>query len=237
MRKFLILFTGIIVSAFLACEKTPEPTPEPTPEFTIDKSTAEVNEVISFTNTSSNATSYLWDFGDGNTSGEDNPTHIYTTTGNFVVELRATGDGGTSSTIQSIEIIEPSFINKWIISEGTFDGEEITNLIGYFNVVDQGNYEAAFFDGINSGWVRASYNMDENKFVAITKSWLNFDGYSEYYFNDNRYWEAYMNCSQAVYDQWGSTLIGHYRLTVLIENGQLIWTSLDGLAVITYTKE
>ena len=236
MRKFLFLSSGIIVSAFLACEKTPEPSPEPTPEFTVDKSTAEVNEVISFTNTSSDATIFLWNFGDGNTSTEVNPTHIYTTSGNFVVELRATGDGGSSSTTQSIEIIEPSFINKWIISEGTFDGEEIYILIGYFNVIDQGNYEAAFFDGMNSGWVRASYSMLDNYFYSPI-DWLDLDGWSKYVLDHNYYWETVMHCSQAVFDQWGSTLIGTRAPTVLIENGQLILTCEDSRAVITYTKE
>jgi len=43
-----------------------------------------------FTNTSTNATSYLWDFGDGMTSIESNPTHTYGSQGNYVVTLSAT---------------------------------------------------------------------------------------------------------------------------------------------------
>ena len=42
---------------------------------------------VSFTNTSSNGTSYLWNFGDGNTSTSFNPSHTYTTTGTFMVTL------------------------------------------------------------------------------------------------------------------------------------------------------
>ncbi|MCC7466355.1 MAG: PKD domain-containing protein, partial [Saprospiraceae bacterium] len=44
----------------------------------------------SFTNTSTNATSYLWDFGDGMTSTEANPVHTYTTPGVYTVTLSAT---------------------------------------------------------------------------------------------------------------------------------------------------
>src|SRR5687768_8286369 len=48
------------------------------------------NMVATFTDTSSVSTpwqivSYHWDFGDGTTSGLQNPTHVYTTTGTFTV--------------------------------------------------------------------------------------------------------------------------------------------------------
>lgn len=48
-----------------------------------------------FTNTSTNADTYLWDFGDGNTSTDVNPIHVYASTGNYIVTLVATnGCGG-----------------------------------------------------------------------------------------------------------------------------------------------
>jgi len=42
-----------------------------------------------FSNQSKNADSYYWDFGDGESSTETNPTHIYTTSGCYVVTLKA----------------------------------------------------------------------------------------------------------------------------------------------------
>ena len=45
-----------------------------------------------FTNTSSNAIGYLWDFGDGNTSTQINPTHLYASLGTFTVTFIAYGD-------------------------------------------------------------------------------------------------------------------------------------------------
>ena len=44
---------------------------------------------VEFTNSTTNATSYLWDFGDGNTSTEVNPTHTYSTAGSYMVALVA----------------------------------------------------------------------------------------------------------------------------------------------------
>lgn len=44
---------------------------------------------LNFTNNSTNASGYLWDFGDGNTSTSANPTHTYGAVGNYVVCLTA----------------------------------------------------------------------------------------------------------------------------------------------------
>jgi len=40
-------------------------------------------------------TSYAWNFGDGNTSAIRNPSHIYSTVGNYTVNLTVTGPGGS----------------------------------------------------------------------------------------------------------------------------------------------
>lgn len=46
------------------------------------------NGTVRFTNTSTgNNLTYVWDFGDGNTSTSVNPTHIYTTPGKYTVKL------------------------------------------------------------------------------------------------------------------------------------------------------
>jgi hypothetical protein len=44
---------------------------------------------VQFFNSSTNATSYLWDFGDGDTSNEVNPVHEYSAGGNYTVTLTA----------------------------------------------------------------------------------------------------------------------------------------------------
>jgi PKD repeat protein len=48
---------------------------------------------VNFTNYGSNANSYAWDFGDGNTSTQTNPTHSYTAVGQYTVTLVAIGGG------------------------------------------------------------------------------------------------------------------------------------------------
>ncbi|MCC6726503.1 MAG: choice-of-anchor B family protein [Saprospiraceae bacterium] len=62
--------------------------------------TVQLNDfTATFSNTSTNAQSYVWDFGDGNnTSTEANPVHTYASNGTYTVSLTATNDCGTSTT-------------------------------------------------------------------------------------------------------------------------------------------
>ncbi len=61
-----------------------------TADFTASPTTALVGQTITFTNLTQNADTYLWDFGDGNTSTAENPTYAYSTPGTYTVELVAT---------------------------------------------------------------------------------------------------------------------------------------------------
>lgn len=69
--------------------------------------TCSVPSTINFTNSSNNATSYLWDFGDGTTSTLANPSHIYTQLGTFDVTLIALGTAlcNTSDTLVKANFI------------------------------------------------------------------------------------------------------------------------------------
>ncbi len=59
---------------------------------------------VTFSNTSSGATSYLWEFGDGNESMDANPTHVYGTSGTFEVTLTAYNDCGESTSTTTVVI-------------------------------------------------------------------------------------------------------------------------------------
>lgn len=50
---------------------------------------------VAFTALAINAQTYLWDFGDGETSTEPNPVHVYTDGGYYKVTLSVTGGTGT----------------------------------------------------------------------------------------------------------------------------------------------
>lgn len=65
--------------------------------------TAQTNQLV-FENESQAATDYLWDFGDGFTSTEENPTHAYAATGSYTVTLIAKKCGQTD-TVEQVVVI------------------------------------------------------------------------------------------------------------------------------------
>ena len=74
----------------------------PTADFTSNRTTVEIGESILFTDMSiNNPTSWSWDFGDGGTSLEQNPTHIYTIAGNYTISLTVTNESGSDIEIKS----------------------------------------------------------------------------------------------------------------------------------------
>jgi PKD repeat protein len=59
---------------------------------------------VAFNNSSANATSYAWSFGDNSNSTEENPTHTYVAPGTYTVTLTATNNCGTVSSTKTVEI-------------------------------------------------------------------------------------------------------------------------------------
>ncbi|CAN5569257.1 hypothetical protein BH11BAC1_BH11BAC1_06740 [soil metagenome] len=62
---------------------------------------------VSFQNTSQNAASYQWDFGDGFTSSGTNVDHTYSTPGNFLITLITNPGACADTTTQSVTVHEP----------------------------------------------------------------------------------------------------------------------------------
>ena len=83
----------------------------PTASFTY-KTEAPLKVVL--TNTSTNATTYEWDFGDGKTSTEKNPTHRYSTVGSYIITLVAKNPSGSQQYRQTVQISAPKVFVKGI---------------------------------------------------------------------------------------------------------------------------
>jgi hypothetical protein len=67
----------------------------PIPNFSMASGSG---STVNFTNLSTNGVTYLWDFGDGTTSTQANPSHSYSTSGTFNVCLTATNGCGIADT-------------------------------------------------------------------------------------------------------------------------------------------
>ncbi len=74
---------------------------DPAAEFIYEAEEFKVNfEVMA-----SNALEYNWDFGDGNTSTEENPEHTYEAEGEYTVTLTVTGEEG-STPVELVKTVE-----------------------------------------------------------------------------------------------------------------------------------
>ena len=92
---------------------------KPTANFLVSNSNCQ-DAIINFTNTSTYTlapiTSYNWDFGDGNISTLQNPTHTYTTSGTYKVLLVCTSTVGCNGSISKIIIINAKPIVQYTAS-------------------------------------------------------------------------------------------------------------------------
>jgi len=128
-----IIYGWGIVDAFAALQwntsspgpapKPPAPGPAPAPkppapgpqslkaEFTAEPTSGPKNSTVQFTNQSTGSiNSWLWDFGDGATSIDPNPSHIYKDARTYTVSLTVNGPNGSDTITKSrfIKIFEPS---------------------------------------------------------------------------------------------------------------------------------
>ncbi len=129
--------------------------------------TADIPATVSFSSAGSadpdgTIQSYAWDFGDGATSGEANPTHMYTVGGEYVATLTVTDNGG-SQTTQTVRVdahapnqapianananpsAGPAPLDVTFTSSGSYDPDGAI-----------GNYKWVFHDG-SEYWGQTSY--------------------------------------------------------------------------------
>lgn len=78
----------------------------PVADFTPSATTVNTGIAVNFTNNSTGGTSYSWDFGDGNNSTDQNPSHSYTSAGTYTVVLTVTNAAGCTSTFSEDIIVE-----------------------------------------------------------------------------------------------------------------------------------
>ncbi|MBK8874747.1 MAG: gliding motility-associated C-terminal domain-containing protein [Bacteroidetes bacterium] len=79
--------------------------PEIQTAFSPDTTQGEAPLEVTFTNTTSGASTYLWDFGDGNISNAVSPTNTYTEQGSYTVTMVATNTLGCTDTLKFTYIV------------------------------------------------------------------------------------------------------------------------------------
>jgi PKD repeat protein len=154
----------------------------------------EVNaKEVTFTNTSGNADSYSWNFGDDATSSEESPVHTYTSDGSYDVTLTATNAQGESSVTKSV-VVSSSTLTNEILNGGGSKIWKLKPAAGSF-VVGEGKGASNWFSGGNfqdesnpagNGGYRPCLANDE--FIFKTGDVYQYDAKSDVYVED--YWLA-----------------------------------------------
>lgn len=76
----------------------------PTADYSVVLSSSSAPALATFTDNSTNATSWSWNFDDGTTSSLRSPTHVYKNSGSYTVTHTATNAAGSTSTTQVITV-------------------------------------------------------------------------------------------------------------------------------------
>jgi hypothetical protein len=106
LLKKISIFSLVILSLLLTTSCEDDNNNEPENQTLLSRFTRTSNKkTITFINISENATSYVWDFGDGTTSALINPVKTYLN-GSYTVTLTARNAKGESSTFSDSFIID-----------------------------------------------------------------------------------------------------------------------------------
>jgi PKD repeat protein len=143
LQKIFLPFAWLAAFWFFsACDKKDDVQPEPLKAdfaFTVSGTSS---PTINFANLSASATAYSWDFGNGKTSADRDPSVSYTAAGTYNVTLTAKGSGGETKVSKTVTITNPSvtFTNTALTPvDLTVNGTLYAVPIGSFKTVDFGS--------------------------------------------------------------------------------------------------
>ncbi|HRO74593.1 MAG TPA: choice-of-anchor L domain-containing protein [Crocinitomicaceae bacterium] len=147
----------------------------PTADFTANPMQADLsNTNVTFSNSSQNANSYSWDFGDGATSTEQNPSHAYpnTVAGTYNATLTTANSLGCTATKNVTIVIDSLVIEYTIPNVFSPNGDAVNDefqLINHLNIKNinviilnrWGNLVFAS-DDVNFKWNGKNQNNGQN---------------------------------------------------------------------------
>jgi len=146
LLRICIQNSGVMIIALLtvlSCKRFPEPDFSYSP-----RDNPEAGDTIRFTNESSEANTYEWEFGDDGISTQENPMHIYEEAGIFDVKLTAFNEAGGEAKTEALTINEPTILG-FFISDSTgeiaLSGAEVWM---YDNESDWDNIDVPLISGI-----------------------------------------------------------------------------------------
>ncbi len=136
---------------------------------------------VNFSNFSQNADTYAWEFGDGGTSSDENPTYTYAAGGDYTVSLTASSGDQSASTSKTVTITDPNEAAA-LLTGGSSKTWKLFREGVCMSVGPNADDPAGFWPGLSNDGSRPCLYGQEITFGA--------DG--SYTFNDNgMFWAEY----------------------------------------------
>ncbi len=147
-----------------------------------------VNETVSFVDCSQYAEEYEWNFGDGTTSNQRSPVHVYTMPGTYQVSLTAYGYNTMETFTDAVTVLDEVFttdLDILIMYEGTEDPVSSCDVQLYDDFDNWTNLEFPVSDIMTTGsdgivvfydLDPITYFIDAYKQVTETSYYMNVDG-------------------------------------------------------------
>jgi parallel beta-helix repeat protein len=168
--------------------------PTLTASFTSNVTNGTENTTIKFTDTSTgNPTSWYWDFGDGSTSTEKNPTHTYTTPGNYTVSLTVSDENNTNSTLSIYILIYGSAAANKFTNPGFENGTSgwtVGSTTDTSNTLSHEGNNSVYFSNAGTSYTNYIFQTVDLTLVDSISFW----GYGET--TSNNYFCAYIDGTQ-----------------------------------------
>lgn len=164
-QKNINIAVVLLILILTSCAK-------PLAKFNTEQSSQSAPSKIVLQNESQNAETYFWDFGDGNTSDEESPTHVYNESGKYKITLKVTKKEKSNSASKEIEV---GISEKCLIEISTEYGVMIAQLSdetpnhreNFLKLAEEGFYNDLLFHRVVEGFViqggdPISKNADSN---------------------------------------------------------------------------
>lgn len=152
MRFFQFLLFFYLAAMVASCGK-------PIADFSFSDENYVAPVSVKFQNNSQNAAQYEWDFGDGSPfASSSTPKHVYSSSGNFIVKLKATKGKKTAVSEQRIQVVAP---NDCLIELETDFGTMLVQLSNatpqhrdnFLKLAEEGYFDGMLFHRVIEGFM------------------------------------------------------------------------------------
>ncbi|MFT4664372.1 MAG: PKD repeat protein [Polaribacter sp.] len=127
---------------------------------------------VAFSNTSTSATSYSWDFGDGGSSTDASPSHTYAAEGNYEVTLTAMGAGGDDTETKTVSINSVTY-SPAVLSNAAGKIWKLDGANSYY--VGEGAGGNNYWPGVNEADVVTRACQFDDEFIFSDDGTLEYD--------------------------------------------------------------